>query len=501
MSQKTDIVFIKANNQRRIYQDLSDDFTGIELPLWLALTAAYVREQDYSVAVIDAEAENLDVKETVARAAKLHPKLASIIVSGTNPSASTMNMPAAGECLKEFRMAYPEIATSISGLHPSALPERTVLEEEADFVIVGEGLLTHVELLEALKRGLSKTGDFSIPGLWYKREGKVVSNPRAENVKDLATLPMPAWDLLPMHKYRAHNWHCFEDVDNRQPYGVIYTSLGCPFSCSFCCINAIFGGPGIRYRPPEKVAQEIDFLAKNYKVKNIKIIDEMFALNARHIEELCDRIIALGHDLNFWVYGRIDTVKDFMLPKMKKAGMDWVAYGIEAGSKKVRDGVSKGRFSQDDIKRVVKMTQDAGIYIVGNYIFGLPDDDYDTMKETLDLAKELNCEYSNFYCAMAYPGSELYHEAVRRGWPLPKKWEGYSQFGEESFPLPTKYLSGGEVLSFRDKAFDDYYSDPRYLNMMEKKFGSKTVEHIKKMCAIKLRRKYAEPLKVDVFKD
>ncbi|OGW96640.1 MAG: B12-binding domain-containing radical SAM protein [Omnitrophica WOR_2 bacterium GWA2_45_18] len=485
-----DIVFIKANNQKKIYQDLSKDFTGIEPPLWLALTAAYIREYGFSVAVIDAEAENLDTQETVDRIKEFNPRLASVVVSGTNPSASTLNMPGAGEVLREMKKKCPGIPTVISGLHPSALPERTVKEETADFVMEGEGLSTHLELLQALKSGKTLDEEFALDGLWYKRDGRIISHPRAVNVNDLGILPMPAWDLLPMEQYRAHNWHCFGHVDERQPYAVIYTSLGCPFNCSFCCINVTFGGSGIRYRPPVKVVEEIDFLVKNYGVKNIKVLDELFAMKQTHVEELCDRLIARGYDLNFWVYGRIDTVKESMLAKMKKAGINWIAYGIEAGSKRVRDGVSKGRFDQEQIRKVVKMTQAAGIYVVGNFIFGLPEDDLQTMQETLDLAKGLNCEYANFYCAMAYPGSKLYDDALAQGIALPRTWTGYAQFSEETFPLATKHISGADVLRFRDKAFDEYYGSPVYLNMIEEKFGVRTVEHIKEMCSVKLKRKY-----------
>ena len=490
MSKNIDIILIKANNQKKLYQDLSRDFSGIEPPLWLALTAAYLREKGLRVGIIDAEAENLNAEETVQKVQKSNPLLASIVVSGTNPSASTTNMAGVSELLNEFEKSLPDVPTMLSGLHPSALPEQTIREEKIDYVIEGEGFSTHEELISILKKGKPHEDDLNIKGLWYKRDGKIHSNPRAANIQDLGSLPMAAWDLLPMDKYRAHNWHCFQHIHERQPYAVIYTSLGCPFHCSFCCINVTFGGPGIRYRSPEKVVEEIDYLVKTYGVKNIKVLDEMFALKWSHVEELCDRIIALGHDLNFWVYGRIDTVKDFMLAKMKKAGINWIAYGIEAGSKKVRDGVSKGRFDQDQIKKVVEMTHAAGIHIVSNFIFGLPDDDLETMQETLDLAKELNCAYANLYSAMAYPGSQLYQEAMAQGIPLPSTWSGYAQFSQDSFPLPTKYLTGGEVLRFRDQAFDNYYKDPKFLNMIEEQFGTDTVEHIKAMCAVKLKRKY-----------
>jgi len=487
---KIDVLFIKANNQKKVFQALSEGFSGIEPPMWLVLTAAYLREKGLSVAVVDAEAENLSIVETISRIKEVNPLLASVVVSGTNPSASTINMPVAGEVLKEIKDKLPDVYSVISGLHPSALPEQTVKEIAADFIIVGEGFTTHHELICALKAGKSRDDILEIGGLWYKQDEKIVSNPRAENIQNLGSLPMPAWDLLPMEKYRAHNWHCFSHIGERRPYAVIYTSLGCPFKCEFCCINALFGKPGIRYRSPERVVEEIEYLVKVHGVQNIKVLDELFISRWSHVEAICDGIIEkrLGDKLNFWVYGRIDSVKEHMLEKMKKAGINWIAYGIEAGSKKVRDGVSKGRFETEEVRRVVDMTHKAGIHIVSNFIFGLPDDDFETMQETLDLAKELNCAYANFYCAMAYPGSKLYENAVESGVPLPSSWSAYSQFSKDSLPLPTKHLLSGQVLKFRDDAFNDYYNDPKYLDMVLKNFDERTVDNIKEMCSVKLIR-------------
>jgi len=485
----SDVVLIKANNQKKLYQGLSEDLSGIEPPLWIILLAAYLRDKGIAVSVVDAEAENLDAQETIKKVREINPRLASVVVSGTNPSASTTNMTGAGEFLKEFSKSVPEIPTAICGLHPSALPEQTTREEAVDFVMEGEGFTTHEELIKAFKEGKSKKDELNIKGLWYKRGDDIVSNPRPENIQDLGTLPMPAWDLLPMEKYRAHNWHCFDHIDQRTPYAVVYTSLGCPYNCSFCCIHAIFGGVGIRFRPIDDIVEEIDYLVKKYGVKNIKILDEIFVLKPQRVDEFCEKVSALGHDLNFWVYGRIDTVKKDMVEKMKRAGINWLAYGIEAGSKKVRDGVSKGRFDQDKIKEVVKFTHEAGISIVANFIFGLPDDDFETMQETLDLAKELNCAYTNLYCTMAYPGSQLYSDAVAQKIPLPQSWSGYAQFSEGTLPLPTKHLTSGQVLRFRDNAFHEYHEDPKYLNMIGEKFGDQVVEHIKRMCSVRLKRK------------
>jgi len=93
---------------------------------------------------------------------------------------------------------------------------------------------------------------------------------------------------------------------------------------------------------------------------------------------------------------------------------------------------------------------------------------------------------------MAYPGSQLYNIAVKEGWPLPEKWSGYSQHSADTLPLATKHLTGGQVLAFRDYAFDTYFNNPRYLNMMARKFGIETVKHIREMASCKLERKYTQ---------
>lgn len=480
-----DILFLKPGNQKKLYGKLSSSISGLEPPLWAGLLAGFIRDKGYTVKIIDAEVENITPSEIATHISEYNPFLVAIIASGTNPSASTPSMSGARSIINELKLQSPDTNILLGGLHPSALPERTMKEENVDFVCEGEGFHTILELLETLK---TNKHDYNIQGLWYRNNNKIVKNPRSPLIKNLDDLPFVAWDLLPMEKYRAHNWHCFGHLEERQPYAVIYTSLGCPFNCRFCCINSIFGGPGIRFRSPDKVIEEIDYLVKNYNMKNIKILDECFVFKKKHVLEICDLIIQRGYDLNIWAYARIDTIDENMLRKMKQAGINWLGFGIEAGSNKVRNGVTKGRFNQNDIRKAIAMTHAAGIHVGANFIFGLPDDDTETMQETLDMAKELNCEYTNFYVAMAYPGSQLYKDALLKNIKLPDTWLGYAQFSAETLPLPTKHLSNAEVLRFRDRAFEEYHSSPTYLEMIVHKFGQETAAYIEGMLKHKLKR-------------
>lgn len=484
-----DIVLINPGDRKQVYQDLGKDYSAIEPPFWIAVMAAYLRNNGFGVAIIDSNAENISPQETADKVKQIEPLLSVVIVYGSQPSASTQNMTIAGKICRSLK-ENTSSKIALGGLHPSALPGQTMREENVDFVIEGEGPHTLTNLMHALKSG--KTDYSAVPGLWYYENNIIRNNPRAQLIKNPdEALPVAAWDLLPMHKYKAHNWHCFDDIEHRSPYGAIYTSLGCPYSCVFCCINAPFGKAGIRYRSPGLVVSEIDLLANKYDIRNLKIIDELFVLSEKHYMTIVDMLLQRDYKLNIWAYARVDTVKAENLGKMKKAGINWLALGIESANPDVRDGAEK-RMRVKDIKHVVQAIQDEGIRVIGNYIFGLPDDNLETMQETLNMAMELNCEFVNFYCAMAYPGSRLYDIAVKERWELPGEWHGFSQHSYEMLPLPTKYLSAKEVLRFRDEAFHRYFENPAYLNMIEKKFGKHVKEHIQEMTKTRLRRKLLE---------
>jgi radical SAM superfamily enzyme YgiQ (UPF0313 family) len=419
-----------------------------------------------------------------------------LIVFGHQPSASTQQMAGASATCRAIKAVDPAQRIIIAGGHVAALPERTLHEEAADFACHGEGPATICQLLVALA---CTEPDFSqVEGLvWWDGSPfrQVRVNPNPPLIKDLdADLHGKVWHLLPMQKYRAHNWQCFGDLASRQPYASIYTSLGCPFKCSFCCINAPFHTNRYRMRNPAMVVDEIEHLYRIYGIKTYKIIDEMFVLNDRHVRGICELLAAKPYasELNIWAYARVDTIKPAQLALLRAAGIRWLALGIESGSAHVRDGAEKS-LSQTDIVEIVGQIKKADINVIGNFIFGLPDDDIATMRETLDLAKKLDCEFANFYSAMAYPGSPLYSMAVAKNWELPETWSGYSQHSRDCKPLRTEKVSAAEVLRFRDDAFHEYFESESYLTLVTKRFGMETRRHIEDMIRIRLRRSLLDP--------
>jgi radical SAM superfamily enzyme YgiQ (UPF0313 family) len=247
----------------------------------------------------------------------------------------------------------------------------------------------------------------------------------------------------------------------------------------------------MRFWSPDFITGEFQKLA-DLGVETLRISDEMFFLDKRYFEPLLNNLIDRELALRMWAYSRIDTVRPKYLELFQRAGINWLALGVEAGNQEVRREVSKGSFKDINIREVAREIGDAGLNIISNYIFGFPEDTHETMQQTLDLALELNTEMANMYPCQALPGSPLYHEAKQNGWPLPDKPEGYAFLSYESQPLPTKHLTAAEVIRFRDEAWQTYFTNPDYLNLVEQKFGLAQRLNVEDMSQVPLRRKLLE---------
>tara|TARA_B100000900_G_scaffold192836_2_gene163157 strand:+ start:2314 stop:3783 length:1470 start_codon:yes stop_codon:yes gene_type:complete len=485
-----DVLVLNPGNRKKTFQNLGEKFAAIETPYWVISIAGYLRREGFSVEVLDTDVEALSPNETAEKVKLYKPKLVAIISHGSTPQSSTLNMAYVGEISKAIKDNDIDTKICVSGIHVTALPERTLKEENVDFVIIGEGPIAIKNLITAIK---SKDDDYSkIEGIGYFDDSDNViinkSAPLLQNIDE--TLGSAAWDLIPMKDYRSHYWHSFEDLDKTQPYASIYTALGCKYNCSFCQVNTLFGKPGMRYRTPESVMDEIGILVEKYGVRNLKISDELFIYEETNYLKLLNMIIDRGYDLNIWAWSRVDSLKVEHLKLMKKAGINWLVYGIESADLNVRKEI--GKPIKSNVEEIVKITREHGIYVVANYIFGLPEDNLETMKSTYNQAVEINAEVANFYAAQAYPGTRLYKTALKEGWDLPEKWSGYSHHSYDCKPVPTKFLTSKEVLGFRDWAFKDYYTSNKYLNLIKDKFGQQAVDFTNEITSIDLKRKLLE---------
>lgn len=300
-------------------------------------------------------------------------------------------------------------------------------------------------------------------------------------------------------------WHAEYNQSKRSPYAAIQTSLGCQFGCDFCMINIINKDDdkeiGVAGNYSKMRYWSTDFIFKEFiklielGVRTIRITDEMFLLNPKYYVPLCEKLAELNKsdDFRFWAYSRVDTVKrPEILSLVRKAGIKWLCLGIESGNKKIRLEISKGKFEDVDVRKVVEKIHSSDIEVMANYIFGLPGDDMDSMQATFELSKELCTSGWNTYAAMALPGSALYKEAIEKNIALPKTYEGYSFHAYDTLPLPTKYLTPAQILKFRDDCYHEYHTNEKFLKRIQNKFGSKAKDSIVEMSKIRLKRRIIE---------
>lgn len=498
-----DVLFVTPDSSAKAYQGLAESYAAIEPPTWSLLLAESCRSKGYSVGILDCVAERLGLEACVKRIEDARAKLILFVLYGQNPNSGTTSMIGAkilADAIKEAGTATP---VAYVGSHISALPKEVLSLSSTDIVFLNEGVYALQNLLASnMASDLSK-----IKGIGYKgHDGELVLNAPEQIVPQERMdidLPGYAWDLLPYHKkpldlYRAHFWHAGFNKSKRTPFAAIYTSLGCRFACNFCMINIVnridnadhinaSHSRAMRFWSPQWVAREMRKLA-DLGVETLRISDEMFFLNRKYYLPVLQNCIDEAFGFNMWTYSRIDTVRKDALDVFKRAGVNWLALGVEAGNQVVRQEVSKGSFKEVNIRDICKTIQESDINIISNYIFGFPDDDFNTMQETLDLALELNTEMANMYPCQALPGSPMYHEALQRGWHLPSTYEGFAFLSYEAEPLRTKHLTAAEVLRFRDEAWQQYFTNPAYLKLVEKRFGCEERKNIEDMTKIRLKR-------------
>lgn len=245
-----DIVLVNPYNRESQFGGVSE-YATIAQPLGLAMLAAVLQGAGYAVKIIDAEVENMSSAEVVRSIVELNPKAVGI-------TAFTTKMTAAGEILRMIQAVRPDIFTIIGGHHPSAIPQRTLVDEAVNFVVQGEGYIPILSIMKSIVEGTAQKGAREII--------------KAPQLSDINLLPLPAWDMLPMTKYRAHHWQTW-GIGHKNSFALVYTSLGCPFGCKFCSVNVVYGKRGVRYMEPKRVLDYFDDLFRR-GIIHLEIIDD-----------------------------------------------------------------------------------------------------------------------------------------------------------------------------------------------------------------------------------
>ena len=415
-------------------------------PMGLALIAAVLEREGYPVTVLEANALKLQ-PEAVA------PLVADADIIGLTAMTPTINTAIA--IARHLKKAHPDLPIVLGGAHATLLPEETLITTpEIDIIVRGEGEETIIELLRALeyKQPLSE-----IPGISYRRDGRVVSNPaRSKNI-DLDSLPFLAYHLLPWRRYRPHPPH-----GRALPFAAIITSRGCPYRCSYCS-KPIFGSK-FRSQSPERVGEEVAYYKRRFGIKEFAFYDDVFTLNKKRAYAIADEIIKKSLKIHWTCETRVNLVDKELLCHIKQAGCYSIAYGIESGSQEILDTLDKD-ISLEQVEEAVRLSREVGLQTIGYFMIGSPGESPETIRQTIQFAKKLKLDFAQFAVTTPFPGTKLYDLYLdgRKEGNVP--WESFVYAGSGGGIAPvfeSRLLNRDDIQYWTRRAYREFYLRPSY---------------------------------------
>ncbi len=358
-------------------------------PLAVGLVAAVLEEAGHEVQVVEADALNLSVRETVSRMESFSPTAVGISCNYITKHHATVDL------AKMVKQVMP-VPVFVGGNHASAYWERLLRDADGavDLVIRGEGERASCVLMETLDTGGCLE---NVHGACLHGKGAVGSGP-APPARDLDALPIPAYHLLPMEVYRR--------------YGLV-TSRGCPYRCAYCASTAV-AGRRVRLRSPDRIAEEIEALRSGFGERFVWFSDDTFTAVGKHVKAVTDRLARVRPPVRWsCLTSAVDSDAE-LLAAMKEAGCEYVSIGVESTHPSHRRFIGK-RISDEIVLSAVSNIHGAGLRAYGFFIIGFPGENHETLESRFRLIEAAGFDGVAANLLVPLPGTALWDELTSKG--------------------------------------------------------------------------------------
>ena len=363
----------------------------------LGYIASYLKKNGFDVKIIDALKENLSNDDIVKLANELKPEAIGVSVL----SLYTEEAYDLSHKLKDcgFKVI-------IGGIHPTYEPYNTLIDSKCDYVIVGEGENAFLDLAKNNYVNNNIKGVYSLDNLTSREQPFEC----AEFVENLDSIPFPDWEQINPHSYPLAPHGV---IVKKPPVGIVMASRGCPYSCIFCSSSNLFGKK-VRFRSPENVVDEIEYLYKNFNIKEFQFIDDNLTLKKDYVLSICKQIIERKIKIHWSCPNgiRADRFDDEIADLMKKAGCYLLTFGIESADNDVLKTIKKNE-TIETIENAINISAKHKFITTGNFILGLPGDNKQTVQKTVDFAVKSKLNLAQFSVLRLLPGSELYKKIMK----------------------------------------------------------------------------------------
>lgn len=345
----------------------------LDEPLGLMYLAACLREKGYEVRITNLAGHTLETCKAEIKPADLY-----------GVQLYTPTSKAGIEIAKYIKQEFPRRPVICGGAHPSALPESKDLDI-FDNIVVGEGEISIVKVVDA-----------------YRDKTKITRIVKSGFIKDLDSLPLPAWDIVDMMRFHRK-------VDDHRCFGII-GSRGCTFHCAFC--DQAIMGDRVRFRSIDSIVHEIKEVIRRYGVRHFEFFDDMFTVRKSRLVEFKEKTKGLG--LSYRCNGRTDILTKETYGLLKDSGCSVICFGIESGSQKILDRMDKQNSVENNYK-AIKIAQEAGLTVIGYFMIGFPGETVETINESIEFVKNSNVDQAQFYTFIPLPGCDVYKHPNKYG--------------------------------------------------------------------------------------
>lgn len=415
-------------------------------PLGILQLAAFLESKlpEIDIDVVDCQAENIGWKKFEG---KIESSGADVLVSS---ALSTCNTYTILKTLEITKKLDPDVKTVVGGQHFTALANQSLeTYPEIDYIIRGEGEVTLHHLVKNLMEDRSA---LKVDGISLRQNNQVLHNPSRALIQNLDDLPFPGYHFVEDY---IHKYHFKMMSSPDAGYAMVEASRGCEHKCTFCSQWPYWGGRW-RSKSPERIADEMEHIYNEYGISFLWMTDDNMGLGNK-TEQLCDSLIKKGvsEDIKWFVQARSDDIikNKKILPKLQKAGNNWVLTGLERHDSTAINNYRKG-IDPSEAKLSMDLLKDNGIFAQATLMIGDRKDSHESIQALRDFINHVDPDLAIFMILTPFPGTELYKKALLNGWLQDQNWANYDMIHSV---MPTEHLSVTEVQEELYKCYRDFY--------------------------------------------
>jgi anaerobic magnesium-protoporphyrin IX monomethyl ester cyclase len=403
------------------------------IPLGICFLVASLKKARIKVKVLDMRHHQIKDLKATAKKSKF-----------IGFSVMTIHLNEALKLANVCKETNPRVKIIFGGPHPTIFPQETLLNKTIDYVVIGEGEKTLVDLIK------NNTTPEKVNGIGYRKSKKIFITPIRETIKNLDEIPFPDRSLFPLDKIlkTPPYWPCLTPY----PQMSMISTRGCPYNCVYCqpTLRKIFGNI-TRRRNPKSTVDEIEYLYKTYHPTSIFMADDLFTADKKWVIEVCQEIRKrkLHQKLIWECESRVNTFDDDIAKELRKSGCYMVWFGVESYCQRTLNTLRKGTLLKQNLK-AIKLCQQNELLSLEQLMIGNPDETLDDLKATLKHSDKANADITAVAVTSPIPGTDLYDLLVKKNALLINDTNnlGARYKGREKFKL--KYS-----LEKRDQAYDE----------------------------------------------